>query len=183
MKMSLSRKILTGFIACTVILFIVAFFSFRNSEKFIDTNQWVDHTHEVLNEFNLLLAASVDAETGVRGYVISGDEAFLEPYNNSGQSINQHLARVKTLTIDNPSQQKNMEDLKKQLNLQTQYFENLITTRKTDFEKAKAIVSTREGKRIQDEIRRIVANSKEIENSLLVQRKKTSEEDARNFNL
>ena len=85
MKMTLSQKILAGFIACTIVLAAVAIFSFRNSEKFIDTNQWVNHTYEVLNELDQLLTATVDAETGVRGYVISGNEVFLEPYNNALQ--------------------------------------------------------------------------------------------------
>ena len=63
------------------------------------------------------------------------------------------------------------------------YFASLISSRKNDFEKAKEIISSGEGKRIQDEIRRIILNSKEIENTLLAERKKSSEEDARNFNL
>ena len=180
--MSLSQKILTGFIVCTIILVIVAVFSFRNSEKFIETNQWINHTHEVLDEFNQILTATIDAETGVRGFVISGDEVFLEPYNNFRQNIVEHLDKVKKLIADNPSQQKNIESLQNQLNIHSKYFEDLITTRKSDFEKARQIVSTQEGKRIQDEIRRMIANSIEIETALLVVRKKTSEEDARNFN-
>lgn len=181
--MTLSQKILTGFIACTAVLAAVAFFSFRNSEKFIDTNQWVDHTHEVLGEFSQVLAASVDAETGVRGYVISGNEVFLEPYNSSRENMSAHLEKVKRLTVDNPTQQKNIADLQKQKDLQTKYFENLVAIRKNDFERAREIVSAGEGKRIQDEIRRIIASATEEENKLLADRKRSSEEDARNFNL
>ena len=183
MKIPLSQKILLGFVSCTIILAAVAFFSFRNSEKFIDTNQWVDHTHEVLNEFSQVLAASVDAETGVRGFVISGNEAFLEPYNISRQTMAQHIDKVKNLTADNPLQQKNIERLQTQVNPQTKYFDDLIAVRKNDFEKARAIVAAGEGKRIQDEIRKIIADSKDIENNLLITRKKSSEEDARSFNM
>ena len=88
--MSLAQKILTGFIACTIILVVVAVVSFRNSEKFIDTNKLVAHTHEVLDEFNLILNGTIDAETGVRGFVISGNSNFLEPYNASRQSLPEH---------------------------------------------------------------------------------------------
>jgi CheY-like chemotaxis protein/CHASE3 domain sensor protein len=183
MKMTLSRKILAGFIACTIILIAVAFFSFRNSEKLIDTNQLVNHTHEVLNEFNQVLTATINAETGSRGFVITGNEAFLESYNIGRQSIGEHLDKIKQLTADNPAHQKNIEALQKQVDLRLKYFEDLITIRKTDFEKARDIVSSGEGKSIQDEIRRIVANSIEIENTLLAERKKASEEDARNFNM
>jgi CHASE3 domain sensor protein len=82
MKMTLSQKILTGFIACTAILVAVAIFSFRNSEKVVETNKWVNHTLEVLYEFDQVLNASIDGETGVRGYIITGNEALLEPYIN-----------------------------------------------------------------------------------------------------
>jgi len=70
-KITLDKKILAGFIACSAVLFVVAVISFNNSEKFIDTNQWVNHTHEVLYEFDQILVSSVDAETGARGSSIS----------------------------------------------------------------------------------------------------------------
>ncbi|MGC4101140.1 response regulator [Ferruginibacter sp.] len=183
MKVSLSQKILTGFIACAIVLAVVAFFSFRNSERFIDTNKWVNHTYEVIDEFNQVLAASVDAETGVRGFVISGNEEFLKPFNDAQLSINNHLDRVRKLTADNAAQQKNIDLLQQQLAVHLKYFTELITVRRTDFEKAKQMISEGQGKRIQDEIRRMVNSDKEVENNLLVERKRTSEEDARNFNM
>ena len=111
MKMTLGKKILSGFIICTVILIAVAIFSFKNSEKFIETNQWVNHTHEVLYEFDQVLAATVDAETGTRGFIITGNEGFLEHYKSSKDRILEHLDKVKNLTVDNASQQQNIEAL------------------------------------------------------------------------
>src|SRR5688500_10749435 len=183
MQMSLNQKILTGFIACTVILCVVAVFSFHNTEKFTDANQLVNHTYEVADKLNQILTTSIDAQTGVRGFVITGNEAFLDPYNKSSQNILGQLDNVKKLISDNPDQQKNIEALQNQLNIHAKYHENLIATRKIDYEKAKKMVSTQEGKHIQDEIRRLIANSKEIENTLLAERKKFSDEDARNSNV
>src|ERR1700712_1484328 len=115
MKMTLGRKILTGFIVCGLILLGVAIFSFRNSEKFIASNAWVDHTNQVLNEFGQILALSVDAETGARGFVITGDEKYLEPFTNANSQIFEHVDRVRESTKDNPDQQKNIEELGKAL--------------------------------------------------------------------
>src|SRR5687768_2993116 len=117
MKMSLSQKILTGFIACTVILVVVAVFSFRNTEKFTVANQLVNRTYEVGDELNQILTASIDAQTGVRGFVITGNEAFLDPYNKSSQNILGQLDKVKKLIADNPDQQKNIQALQNQLNI------------------------------------------------------------------
>src|ERR1700716_1632653 len=113
MKITLEKKILTGFIICSLILLVVAAISFKNSEKVIDSNQWVNHTHEVLFEFEQVMASSVDAETGTRGFVITGNENFLEPFRDAQLKLSEHLARARELTRDNPVQQKNIESLEK----------------------------------------------------------------------
>src|SRR3954465_9683026 len=108
MKMTLGRKILLGFIACALVLFSVAIFSFQNNEKFIESNIWVDHTNQVMYEFEQIRLYSVDAETGARGYVITGDEIYLEPFTNASAKIIEHVEKVRGLTSDNPKQQKNI---------------------------------------------------------------------------
>ena len=62
--MTLERKIVTGFIACILVLFAVAIFSFTTSKKFIASNAMVDHTNQVLYEFEQILVLSLDAEAG-----------------------------------------------------------------------------------------------------------------------
>jgi CheY-like chemotaxis protein/CHASE3 domain sensor protein len=183
MKMTLGRKILIGFLACALIFFGVAIFSFKNSEKFIASNAWVDHTNQVLNEFEQILVYSVDAETGARGFVITGDNNYLEPFTAATSKIREHLDKVRELTQDNPIQQKNIEELEKQVNRHIDHLNSYIELRKKDFEKAKEIVASGEGKRIEDEIRKTVDKCREIEQILLVERKQTSDADAHNFNI
>ncbi len=182
MKISLTQKILIGFILCTLVLVVVAVFSFRNNEKFIDSNEWVNHTHEVLYEFEQILAATVDAETGSRGYVITGNENFLEPYYSARSRLKGHLEKVKNLTIDNPVQQENIGVLNTQVDAVIKFREELIEARKIDFDKARELVSATIGKRLQDEIRKTISNCKGIEEKLLSDRQRASEEDARSFN-
>lgn len=181
--MTLTQKILTGFIACTMILAAVAIFSFRNSQKFISTNQLVAHTHEVINEYNNILTATVDAETGVRGYIISGKEVFLEPFNSSRITIRNHFARVKEMTSDNLRQQQVLSNLEQQLDQHAVYFDRLIELRKTNLDSANKIVSDGEGKKIQDRIRQLISNAIQLENTLLQERKELSEKDAERFNI
>ncbi|HSZ26054.1 MAG TPA: response regulator [Cytophagaceae bacterium] len=180
--MTLSRKILIGFIACTLVLIVVAFFSFRNSEKFIDTNQWVNHTHEVMYEYDQVLAATIDIETGTRGFVVTGEERFLEPYYSGIKRLPEHLGKVKRLTGDNPVQQENIAALKIPINESLRFRAAIIAARRNSPEEGFKMVASGREKQLQDEIRRIVSNCKEIEQSLLNERVKVSEEDARNFN-
>src|SRR5690349_3538210 len=100
MKITIDRKILAGVIFCSCILLSLAFISFNNSEKYKETNLWVNHTHEVLYEFEQILVYCIDAETGERGYIITGTESYLEPYNHANSQIFEHLNKVKELTKD-----------------------------------------------------------------------------------
>lgn len=180
--MTLSKKILIGFIGCVIILFSISLYSFKNSEKFIETNAWVNHTQEVLYEFRQVLTYATDAETGSRGFVITGDRNFLEPYEIAKVEIYKHLALVKELTKDNAIQQKNIDILEGQVNTKLSQLENAIEYRKISFEKARDYVSTGEGREIQKRIRSIIENCINIETNLLAERKHNSEEDASDFN-
>ena len=181
--MTLDRKILIGFIACALILFGVAIFSFKNSEKFIASNAMVDHTNQVLHEFEQILISSIDAETGVRGFVISGDENALQYFTNANTIAVEHLDKVKELTKDNLNQQKNIEELDKEIKLRFINLNRTIDLRKMDFEKARQFVASGEGKRMEDEIRKTIDRAQATEHTLLVERKQASEDDASTFNL
>jgi CHASE3 domain sensor protein len=141
MKMTLGRKIVIGFIACAVVLLGVAIFSFKNSEKFVASNTLVNTSNQVLYEFEQILMSSVDAETGVRGYVITGDDDFLKPFTSANIKAIEKLENVKKLTKDNPIQQNNIEKLSKELKLRFDNLNSCITLRKDDYEKAKAFVA------------------------------------------
>lgn len=183
MKMTLGRKIIIGFIACAVVLLGVAIFSFKNSEKFVASNTLVNTSNQVLYEFEQILMSSVDAETGVRGYVISGDTDFLKPFTSANIKAIEKLENVKELTKDNPIQQSNIEKLSKELKLRFDNLNSCITLRKDDYEKAKAFVASGEGKQIQDEIRKIIDEAQQLERTLLTQRIEDSANDAIKFNI
>ncbi len=180
--MTLNRKILIGFIGCVVILFIVSMYSYRNSEKYIATNDWVTHTYEVLYELEQVYVFSIDASAGMRGFVITGDKEFLEPYANAKLKMMQHFNKIKQLTEDNSVEQKNLENLQRSLDKHIIFLEDCIELRKKDFQKAVDKISTGEGKQILDEIATILNSSREIEEKLLADRKIQSKEDAANFN-
>jgi len=180
--MALNRKILIGFIACALILLGVAFFSFKNSEKFIASNNLVDQTNKVLYEFSQILTAITDAETGNRGYIITGNEAHLEHFINAESAIGEHIIKVKELTKDNTVQQK-ITELEKEIKKRFTHLNSGIAIRKEGFEKAREFVVSGVGKESQDRIREIIGSIQKLELSLLADRKQASEEDANNFNL
>jgi CheY-like chemotaxis protein/signal transduction histidine kinase/CHASE3 domain sensor protein len=182
MKMTLGKKIATGFIACTVALLGVAIFSFQNSEKFIASNILVNHSYNILYEFEQILMFTVEAEAGVRGFVITGNDEFLKPFTSANIKILGQLEKVKELTKDNPYHQNKIDELTKEINMRFDNLRKCIAFREKDFEKAEAFIASGEGKQIQEEIRKIIDQAQERENLLLTQRIQASETDASKFN-
>ncbi len=186
--MTLEKKILTGFIVCALILLGVATFSYKNSEKFIASSALVDKTNKVLYEFDQIMVAIVNAEAGTRGFIITGDNNYLEYFSNAQRIAGEHLDKAKELTENNPVQQKNIEELEKEIKVRFSLLNNGIELRKIvpraiGIEKSREFVVSGIGKETQDRIRKITDRAENIEFALLTERKKASTEDARNFNI
>ena len=67
------------------------------------------HTHEVLGSLELLLAAATDSETAERGYVITGDESYLDPYRQAAAVVEGETRHLRELTADNRAQQQRLD--------------------------------------------------------------------------
>jgi CHASE3 domain len=84
---STERRVRFGFTFALGCLAIIALVSYWSLARLNATAALVEHTHEVLDALNALLAAATDSETAERGYVITGDASYLEPYRQSAQII------------------------------------------------------------------------------------------------
>src|SRR5712675_3188724 len=107
--MTFKNKILGGFGTALVILIVVAAVSVRSMVKNAEDRAWVTHTHIVLEQLDAVLSNLVDAETGQRGYIITGEVSYLEPYNNALSRILQDFQQLRELTADNPVQQHSLD--------------------------------------------------------------------------
>ena len=182
MKFTLDNKILSGLGACTLVLIVVGYISYQNSQKFRETNQWVDHTNKVLYGFEQILVTELEAESSMRGYVISGNENFLKPYNKAIDNIYFHIDNVKELTIDNSVQQKRIEIIQGLVQAHLSHLDNCIKLRKENFAKAQTLVVGENGRILMQKIRDNVDEAKDMESKLLEQRSIASEKDGRDFN-
>ncbi|MCH8824051.1 MAG: CHASE3 domain-containing protein [Planctomycetes bacterium] len=69
-----------------------------------ENSNWVEHTHEVIETAMQILAAAVNMETGMRGFLLAGSDEFLDPYNQGQANFNNLLASLKVEVNDNPQQ-------------------------------------------------------------------------------
>jgi methyl-accepting chemotaxis protein len=98
-----------GFATVSSILLIIISIIYVNFSSVVKSNEWTIHTYKVIQEAELILTSLVNMETGVRGYAITGDTNFLEPYNNGTNDFEKNWENIKLLTSDNNKQQERLD--------------------------------------------------------------------------
>lgn len=180
MRWSVEKKIAAGFALMLASLLAVGFISYRNTRKLIRDSNLVAHSHEVLDKLEGTLSAIKDAETGQRGYIITGDEEYLKPYTAALPAINQHIERLKELTITDTEQPRFLAELERQIADHLQLMAKVIELRRIGgFAAAERSVSTGRGRRMMDNIRNTAAEMSRRENALLERRRIESNASAR----
>lgn len=173
------RKVAVGFGLSLVMLLIVGVVGYRSIDALLDNNARVTHTHVVLDKVQQVLVQMRDAETGQRGFIITADESFLEPYNNGLAALPGTIAEIRRLTSDNPRQVARLDDLEKSIQLKVTEMKRVIEERRTKgFEAGQRIVSDGAGKRFMDDIRRIAAQMEQDERDQLRVRSEATEGNA-----
>ncbi len=171
MKWSIGSKIGSGFGLALVALMVVGAVSYNSTAKLIDSAEWVGHTHEVLNELDDLLSGMKDAETGQRGYVITGEARYLEPYQGAHDVIAERLKSLRELTLDNAIQQQRLTSIEPLVASKLAELQETIDLRRTKgFGAAEQVVVTDRGKNAMDSIRKLIGEMRDEETGLLARR-------------
>jgi PAS domain S-box-containing protein len=115
-----------------------------------------------------------DAETGQRGYLLTGDPRYLEPYQAGVARVGSRLQELKSLVRDNPRQETLSLALEERVTAKLEELEKTIELERQDPEAARRVVLTHLGKSIMESIRAEVAGMTGEERTLLAQRERTS---------
>ena len=122
---------------------------------------------------------ATDSETAERGYVITGDESYLEPYRASVAVVDGQVRRVRELTADNRLQQQRLEVVVPLVDERLANLRNVIELRKNQgFAAAQSEILTGQGKRFHDRIRLLIDEMKDTEISLLKERERLANRSA-----
>lgn len=136
---------------------------------------WVSHTQELIRETNLLMKGLVDAETGIRGYMITRNPEFLEPYQEAQTEIPLHLGAIEELTADNSLQQIHFQQTKQQINTSLNLLIQILSQLQAQPDLSKSSQLTpilAEGKVTMDQIRQSIDTFNDEEWRLLNVRQK-----------
>jgi signal transduction histidine kinase len=133
----------------------------------------VDHTNLVIRHLDGVLAAMADAETGQRGYIITGDSAYLDPYHSGSALAESHLATLRALVSNDSEQLRRVDSLEYLERAKIRELDRTVAMRAGNADGAVARVRSGVGKAMMDSARRLVARVSLIERRRLAERDET----------
>jgi signal transduction histidine kinase len=169
-----------GFTLTLALLVVGAALSYHNTRQLVLADRMMDHTHRVIGLLEAVLSTLKDAETGQRGFILTQEEAYLEPYQEAVVRVHDELDQLTELTSDNPGQQERLARLEQKVSAKLDELDRTIAALKRtgDFKAVQEEVRTGKGKQEMDAVRQVVAQMQQVERGLLRQR---TEDSGRNY--
>lgn len=169
------QQVVEAIAISAVVLLIVGggVLTYRGFTQLQQNRERVRHTNKVLLALEATESVMKDAETGQRGFIITGRELYLEPFDAAMSQIDEVLRELDALTVDNPVQQAKLPKLRELVAERLAELRFAIAIRHEDeLEAAKAAVDTDIGKHTMDAIRDHLAEMTAIERDRLVERER-----------
>ncbi len=167
----LNRKVQLMFGSAIVILLVVGAVSYDSISKSHESDLWVRHTHEVLENLQNLVTDMAKIESSDRGFAWTGEEAYLESYRDGISSAVRDQAAVRSLTKDNPQQQLALPALEDLMAQQVQFGDRILRLRRSKgLQSAAVAIKSGRGQQIMDEYRGTIRKMEDRELLLLAQR-------------
>jgi methyl-accepting chemotaxis protein len=173
----MDKKLILWVISSIVPIIAVGFISYEQTANVLESKVRGEQEFTVKSELKEVLGLVRDAETGTRGYVITGKEDYLEPYIRATAKIETHLRSLHELVRGDPELSADMAKLEPVVADKLERLEaNIVTRRKSGFEAAADRIKTGKGRIMMDEIRTLIdeMESKDLEHSKLSAESKNS---------
>ncbi|MGA8437636.1 MAG: CHASE3 domain-containing protein [Candidatus Sulfotelmatobacter sp.] len=171
MLATLQRRLLLILTIGLILTLGVVAYTCRAALGYDRLNDQVQRTHEVKEELSAILRLVVDAETGQRGYLITDDPVYLEPYQEATSQIEARLARLDDLTKNSAPQQQKMHELRRIERGELAVLQQTVQLDKEgrDLEAGQLVLSG-VGRQRMDELRHVVADMEREEDRVLAMR-------------
>jgi methyl-accepting chemotaxis protein len=167
----LTKIVPLGFYSIFVLMIGIGFASKFSMDKLSEAVELQTHTYVVKTNLQALEKELVNAETGQRGFIFTGKEDFLEPYNNGKIALSKSLKELKELVKNNQKQVTNLEKIEELAQKKLDELAETISLKRAGKEpELKALVLSRKGKIFMDEIRNRLGEMMKMEDNLLVER-------------
>jgi signal transduction histidine kinase/DNA-binding response OmpR family regulator/CHASE3 domain sensor protein len=183
-RFTIPRTLLAGFIIAALATLVIAIVNFHSAETRADAVRAMDASTAAMRHLNRFNVAIKDAETGQRGYLLTGDPAYLQPYELAANSLQQHLADLKQSAADYPAQRQlaaQVDELAQQKLRELN--ETIALKRSGDVAGAMELVHSGAGKALMERLGNAVENLRTQQNLQLETRRQDWVDAAFNSNL
>jgi methyl-accepting chemotaxis protein len=171
MTWTFGRKLALGFAIAVVTVLVIGVAGHRATTDLIENDQWVEHTYEAKHTLSEMLSSLKDVETGQRGFLLTGDDSFLQPYSGGKAAVDQNFANLRRLTADNANQQQRLGGLRPLIDERLGQMDRIIALRRAQGLEAVAKLSAlHEGKEQMDHVRSLASEMDRAESALLAER-------------
>ncbi|MBY0527310.1 MAG: CHASE3 domain-containing protein [Gemmataceae bacterium] len=179
-KHHLRELSVVGFGLTLLVLVAGGVLGYVNIQRLDENERGVAHTHEVLGELEAFLSTLKDAETGQRGYLLTENDNYLQPYRDALKQLEAITAHLDDLTADNDEQQARWKALKPKIAARVDELQRTVAlTRAGDRPAAMKIVRADSGKAMMDDLRQQLAALRNVEEKRLQDRREASESSSR----
>jgi CheY-like chemotaxis protein len=179
-RFPLPASTVMALLAAALVVIAIAVFAYRSMLGGNVIAERVAHTIDVIEHLQTLMEHVKDAETGQRGYLLTGNENYLARYTTAQSTWPAELATLRNLTTDNPRQISRLASLAPLVEAKMNELRETISLRRAgDIEGALAIVRSDRGKVTMDAIRSIVLDMQADERGLLAERQRDADEALR----
>ncbi len=168
MRLSLERKITLGFATASVVLLLVSAVAWWNASRFQGTHYWVEHSREVLTHLEQATSSVLAMQSSARGFVLTGSDEVLLPFDAGAPQLAHNLARIRQLTSGNARQQARLARLEPLAVQAREIMLGRIEARRArGLDAAGETAAYLDGQRVVEEIRAVVREMVAEERRLL----------------
>lgn len=171
---------LLGFAIAVTLIALAGWGSYRAVADLREATRHVRHTLSVRQQAEIVLSLLKDAETAQRGYVVTGREEYLQPYQSTVALLPRHLEQLRTLVADDARQRDSVATIEALIRDKLREVDDTIAARRQGgFDAAARVIDSGYGKRIMDRLREAVGRVLEAEEGMFSERAVLEERRAR----
>lgn len=182
MFQTIRAKLTLGFAIVISLTIITGALGLVSAQRIKAAAQANEETHAVMSELDAILRSLLNIQTGERGFAVTGDENYLEPYNLGTSSIEPHFKKAREMLVSKPEQLKKLDSIEKTYHSWLKFSEDEAINRRKQLNSNVIdavtflnLYTAMSGKPAMDEMKRTLAEMSKVENSVLQERLQNNE--------
>jgi CHASE3 domain sensor protein len=178
------QQIAAGYASVFIIMVLLSIVGLRANQRFLESNQLVAHTYQVIARLDAIYSHMRNAEMGTRGFVITGQDSSLDTFYEGEKDLQKVMEELRQLLADNPEQLRRLAALRPGLEARLEEMRTVIAARRErGFEAAQPLILTPRTREVIRDLRTRVAEMIAVEESFLQQRDQEAQSEGRFLNL